>query len=251
MNCLEFRRTLGADPRAGGPMVAAHAATCEACERFRRQAKGRDDDLRAVLEVDVPAGLADRVLYAKAKDAPAWHWRAAGLAAGLLMAVGIAALAVSPAPSAAEIVSHVEAERLSAGPVDPDAASRLERRAASFGGIVDGLTALRVNLCIVGGRPVLHLVVAGENGPVDVMIVPGSRVLSRAAVKVDGIEGWIAPGRNAGLAVLGPVGAGPAGRDVDRIMAAVRWSPVPGSGFGAALANLGYWTKFAWFAAGG
>lgn len=250
MNCLEFRRTVHADPDASGPGLDAHAATCDACARFRRQARQLDVRLRSALEVEPPAGLSDRITYAREAASRPARVRRVALAASLVLAVLASAFALSPAPSAAAIVQHVASETLAAAPADARAPERLARRARALGGQVSGLTVLRVNFCIVGGRPLLHLVVAGENGPQDVMVAPASLVVAPTPVAAAGLRGWIAPGRRCAVAVLGPEAAPPAQRDLDRILAGVVWSEVPSGLFGQARANLSHWLWFGRFALG-
>lgn len=250
MNCLEFRRAVQADPAAADDAgLAEHAASCEGCARLKRRALAMDARLRSALQVEPPKGLADRIVYAReAASRRPTRMRQFALAAGLLLGVSVTGFALSPAPSAAAIVAHVAEEGLSAAPPDAAAPERLAARAEALGGRVSGLKILRVNFCLVGGRPLLHLVMEGEHGPVDVVVAPASIVVAPTPVASGGLEGWIAPGRRCGLAVLGPAGAAPARRDLDRALAGIVWHDAPSGLFGQALANLSNWLSFARFA---
>jgi hypothetical protein len=248
MNCLDFRRVVTRDPRAESDALAAHAAGCPACAQVQRERLGDDARLRAAMAVEVPAGLADRVLYARAAASrSSTRWRRMAVAAALVLAVGVATLAWAPAPSSAALVRHVAEERLSDEPADADAAAHLAARAQAVGGTVEGLDIRRVNLCIVGGRLALHLVTPGEGGWIDVLIVPGWDAPDRVAIDTADIKGWIAPARNSGLAVLGRAGIVPSEADLARIRTAVHWNPAPSGILAIAATRLRHWIAFAGF----
>jgi len=60
MNCLEFRRAVGAEPGLDGPGLAAHRAQCPACARYQRELQDMDRLLGRAMRVDVEraAGVA-------------------------------------------------------------------------------------------------------------------------------------------------------------------------------------------------
>ena len=66
MECLEFRRRLGAEPHSRDPQVLAHRETCASCAAAWEKAQRFDRDLQGALDVPVPEGLAERVLLAQA-----------------------------------------------------------------------------------------------------------------------------------------------------------------------------------------
>ncbi|CAM5297905.1 hypothetical protein RLIN73S_03122 [Rhodanobacter lindaniclasticus] len=93
MDCLEFRRRLGAEPQARAADLLAHRDGCAACAAAWERAQTFERDLHAALNVPVPAGLAERVLLAQAtgeRRQHAHHRRIAfAMAASLLVALGI------------------------------------------------------------------------------------------------------------------------------------------------------------------
>lgn len=65
MNCLEFRRQLGIDPRCRDSAFIAHRDTCPACAAACARALAFDADLERAMARAVPEGLADRILLAQ------------------------------------------------------------------------------------------------------------------------------------------------------------------------------------------
>src|SRR5262245_35377108 len=51
MNCLEFRRIVGAEPHASTPDVVAHAAECAQCARYQREMQQMDGLIHRALSV--------------------------------------------------------------------------------------------------------------------------------------------------------------------------------------------------------
>ena len=69
MNCLEFRRRLGSDPASRDPAVLAHREDCPSCAAAYARAVGFEAELARAIDVDVPEGLADRILLAQTTEA--------------------------------------------------------------------------------------------------------------------------------------------------------------------------------------
>ncbi|MGH8172776.1 MAG: DUF3379 family protein, partial [Rhodanobacteraceae bacterium] len=62
MDCLEFRRLLGSDPRVASAAARAHLETCPRCRDAYARAHAFEGRLSQALSVPVPEGLADRIL---------------------------------------------------------------------------------------------------------------------------------------------------------------------------------------------
>lgn len=60
MNCLEFRRLALEDPY--DPSLEEHAESCQQCNGFRAEILAMDSDIEKALNVEVPEGLAARIL---------------------------------------------------------------------------------------------------------------------------------------------------------------------------------------------
>ena len=62
MNCLECRRELSIDPRNDTVDLITHVNICPACSKEREKLLAFEDALESSLNVNVPAGLENRVL---------------------------------------------------------------------------------------------------------------------------------------------------------------------------------------------
>ncbi|HSG92023.1 MAG TPA: DUF3379 family protein [Pseudomonadales bacterium] len=56
MNCLEFRRHVGAEPFSADAAVAAHRASCAACARYQDEMQAMDRLLGRAMRVDFQEG---------------------------------------------------------------------------------------------------------------------------------------------------------------------------------------------------
>lgn len=257
MNCLEFRRRHTAVPTHTDTELQAHRQACEACEAFaastdafeqmlhagldarvagcRDGEKASDADLQRrlgrALEVDVPDGLASRILRRQTLDKRRQHrrlWQGSlAVAAVLALSMGMSTLVLPPAANAGlvgELVAHIDQEpRALMTHVEVDR----DRLAATLGALGLALDApigrvSYVALCPIGNHLGIHLVVAGENGPVTVIILPGDRQASAWGFDAHGHHGMVMPGLDGSIAVVGELGEtlDPMARRID---GALRW----------------------------
>jgi hypothetical protein len=237
MNCLEFRRRIGAEPGLQDAAVSQHRAGCPTCARYQDQMRAMDMMIGRALRVDLPPAAARPVAAATPPRGAAaagpggssgWlerRWYA--LAASLLLGVAIAAaLWVSfPAPSlAAEIIDHVLHE--------PDAwnseqALTAEQVASAFGSGGPRLKAAAGEVtyarrCWHKGRWVPHLVVRTDSGPVTVLLLAHREVQAAMPLEDAGFSGVVLPAPRGSIAI---VGRGRVDRDeiARQVFAAVEW----------------------------
>ncbi len=233
MNCLEFRRKLHEDPRCAAPDFTAHLRACASCRREHQRVLCFDEQLREALEVEPPADLAQRILAAqRAEAAPARRqrpWRMpAALAATLVLGVGVA-LFISgiwtPRPDdglETTVLHHIRDELPHLHEVRDVTPERLAALLEDLGG------ALREPLhgvnfagkCQMRKYPGAHLVLAGERGPVTVLIMPGERIAAARRFHSERFVGELVPTRYGSFAVVGEKGedtdaiAGQIARDI-------------------------------------
>ena len=118
MDCLEFRRLLGSDPRVADSAARAHLETCPRCQDAYTRAQAFEARLAHALTVAVPEGFADRVLLAQLtgeRQRPAhrfrYGWIALAAAAALVVAVGVVRRQGAAGGSLPDlVVAHVEGE---------------------------------------------------------------------------------------------------------------------------------------------
>ena len=94
MNCLECRRELLIDPRNDTVDLIAHVNICPACSKEREKLLALEDALESSMKVNVPEGLANRVLEISRDENNKSRSGSFGghvwqMAAGLFLALGL------------------------------------------------------------------------------------------------------------------------------------------------------------------
>lgn len=203
MNCLEFRRIVGAEPRTPAPEIVQHAAQCEACARYQREMQQMDQLIHRALSID-PATPA---VKAPVRHSPVMRF---GLAASVLLGVALAVfwLGTPRDALAAEAVEHVLHESASLQePASADAEAMLALVLTDAGVSLRPQLNGRVSYamsCPFRGRQVPHFVVQTEKGPVTVLLLAHEAAIEQPRrFREKGFHGIIVPAPRGVLAVLG------------------------------------------------
>jgi hypothetical protein len=209
VNCLEFRRHVGAEPFSTDPAVTGHRAGCAACARHQDELQAMDRLLGRAMRIDFQEG-SDPALSPygdRAGSDPSprrWYAMAASLVAGVLVA---ATLWVSwPAPTlAAEVIDHVLHEPAAwtmdrelapeavAEVLDPSGA-RLREQAGPV---------TFAKRCFFDGHWVPHLVVQTDAGPVTVFLLGHRDVAAATRIDEQGFSALVLPAPHGSIAVVG------------------------------------------------
>ena len=205
MNCLDFRRRVGAEPFADGEDIAAHRRECAACARHQDELRAMDGLIARALAVD-PA----RIGESKAVErfpAPARR-RLFAIAASLVvgLSVGFVLLVSVPRASIArEVIEHMLHEPGAmaagvpvmpgalAGVLDPDGTRLLP-------GAGDVTYATR---CPFDGHVVPHLVVQTPEGPVTVLLLLHRDIRRPLRIDAKGFRGVVLPAPRGSIAIVG------------------------------------------------
>ncbi|QWT19605.1 DUF3379 domain-containing protein [Bacillus sp. NP157] len=200
MNCLDFRRRIGAEPRSRDPELLAHRDSCrEGCAAFWQRAQRFDDDLEAAMAVPVPDGLAERILLAHAtgeRQVQRGHRRAwMAMAASVLLAFtglgmfwrytdshSLQALAVAHMPV------EIDALALTRPMTDAEVEAGFVGRATHLKGPAPGMVTY-VHDCVVGQYPVVHAVTRMDDEPVVALYMPGKMDGTPGTFHRDGWDG--------------------------------------------------------------
>ena len=199
MNCLEFRRSILADPQRPGAEARAHAADCPACGEFLARSLRDEWQLAEALRVPVPDGLHLRILGRMGAARP----RRLALAACLLIAAANGVVAGLPRPdpvalAAIDFVVFEEAQSiLDARPTDTKVREMAILLPAQLGEI-----RYICDYPFAGGKAP-HFLIKTALGKVTILLLPGMKFPSRAGAGARGLEAAVVQTSTGGMAVVG------------------------------------------------
>jgi hypothetical protein len=221
MDCLQFRRSAGADPRHIDDAAWAHAEACPLCAAHLRELRSLDARILAALEVPVPGaaaasgGSSTPVLGI---DRRRWLALAASIVAGVL--VGTLLWVAGPQNSLArDLVDHLVHEPDALVVTDRPEDAEVLGKVLERGGIrlrSEIGTVSYANTCLFRGRRVPHLVVQTGDGPVTVMVLRHERPARPVGFDEQGHSGRIVPVGPGSIAVIGDAGV-----DLEEVASAV------------------------------
>ncbi len=186
MDCLEFRRLLGSEPRVTDAAARAHLEHCPRCQEAYSRAQAFDARIAQAMTVALPEGFADRILLAQLTGERRrrsvgfrYGWMALAAAAALVIAIGIVRREGASGNSLADlVVAHVNGEERDALKLrTPVAASAVESafndRGVHLVSVPDGISY--VHKCPVANYRTVHMVMPREDQPVSVLYVTSYR----------------------------------------------------------------------------
>lgn len=235
MNCLEFRRAAGADPRQLGADAIAHRDSCPECIAHLRQLLAMDATILKALQVAVPPGRkagdipprAISVAAAAFASPRRWYALAASILGGVL--VGVVLWASGPRNALArDVLGHIahEPDSLVVTQVPADAErvrevlAREGVRLRSDMGLVSYVMS-----CSFRGHEVPHLVVQTAGGPVTVLVLRDEQVTRPMKFHEQGYVGTIEPAGPGSIAVIGG-SAAQVKEAAERVEAAIEFYPL-------------------------
>lgn len=201
MNCLDFRRAVGADPNTQMPEVLAHAEGCAACRHHRDQLRQMDRLIYRALEVDPQSA------HALSKRRGMLRWK---VAASIVAACALGALlwvSTMRETLAKQLVAHVEGEPAAltgaATAVQPSRMNAVLARSAIH--LKPGTEAVSYAVaCSFRNHEMAHLVVRTDEGPYTVFLFTRQQVVRKRKVFDErGFHGVILPAPRGSIAVLG------------------------------------------------
>jgi Protein of unknown function (DUF3379) len=202
MNCLEFHRAVGADPRAQTAELLEHARQCTACARYRDELQRMDELISRALKIEIDPQSA------RAPTQRRWlpRWAAAASVAAACVLAGLLWLSAPRATFAEQLIAHVEGERQSLvrtnEPVEPGALDKVLARSGVRLKPGAGMISY-ARSCWFRGQFVPHLVVQSDEGPVTVLLLTRETgVKRREAFSEGGFHGVVLPAPRGAIAVL-------------------------------------------------
>lgn len=209
MDCLTLRRLVLADPHRADEAIIEHIADCRQCGSYKREICRLDYMLENAVKLPVPECLPARILVRqsnKSRRIGVWGISAA-LAACCIIAVAIG-LRVMP-PAAAQWQAAVQtymnqtgsAPDLSLAVAHREVNAILQQLGVSLNADIGAIAAAAP--CVIGNRKGAHLVVAGDYGPVTILIMPHADIREPVAFETAKMSGVIAPCPRGSIAILG------------------------------------------------
>ena len=184
MDDILFRHTATATPNDKSEEFLQRLMNSESDKAQVKEAKKFDDTLKGLLNVDVPAGLSDKILLEQSfviekERLMSGRWHVA-IAASIAFVIGITLpmmnnMVHSPLNIGEVAMQHVKAEYFFTAKTNEHADLRMvNAKLARFGGkaITELGEITYVNYCKFEGTPSLHMIVQGEKGPITVFVVP-------------------------------------------------------------------------------
>ena len=180
MNCLEFRHLILTDPYAKPSEAEAHLEACAQCTRFRQEILDLDSDIEKALNVDVPEGLASRILLSQSlKENPKRPWvqyaMAASVFAALLFGVSFLTNQTSvPEHSAENMLAHAahQPHEFYGSEHQPIAPEDIERLMTKLNLTASIDNVVYAAICPMDGESAAHLVIKDGDDQYTVMLLP-------------------------------------------------------------------------------
>ena len=221
MNCLEARRILTATPETPDEAVRGHLQRCPACARHARAERDFERQLRAQLRaVMPPPELVPRILLQhglrqeRRQQRRQRYWQA--LAASVLLTLGLVSgmLMVNSPWSLEEVaLAHVRNEPRALQAQNDIGLARINTLLAPYHLKLEQAIG-RVEFampCYIRRYAGAHLVLAGEQGKVTVLLMPGEYVMARKTLREPDLQAVLIPVDGGSVAIIGsrqePLGA--------------------------------------------
>lgn len=211
MNCLDVRRILSTDSSHNRLELEEHLASCSSCARFVVETEQFEAVLSEALHIDVPDGLADRIILSKSmaakRDKRQRRNKYFAIAASLFLTVNlVGGLLYINAPYALDQVAlrHV---------VDEEH-HLYEKNNIQLAQLNNVLKALNVRLdknigkttyaglCHIRKYRGGHVVMQGKTSPVTLLLMPGEYVSQQASMNNSKFSGVILPIKNGSVAII-------------------------------------------------
>jgi len=212
MNCLEFRRLALQDINALPDQAQLHRDECESCQSYAHELMDFNASLKQSMHVDVPEGLADRILLqqsfglARSKRKQS-RLKLTALAASIVLGLTLSLRLILPGSSGLEqaVLSHVHEEIAHLYENRQVSAEKVGELLASLDTqVVSAIDNVRyAGTCPVGKTTGAHLVLKGQSGPVTVLYLPEEPIGQEKVFGDSSFQGILTPGKRGSIAVIG------------------------------------------------
>lgn len=230
MNCLEFRRRLFRQPDSRDPAFLHHRLECKSCAVKAAELSKFDRQLSVAFSVGSPAELPVRLIcrhrLLMTRNSAANRPRLYALAASVLLVIAVGAIWIARGAVwlSEDVIAHVREQPhlpTSAGSVSETGLTTVLSTVGAEH-LVEPGSLLAASVCEIRGKSVAHLVFDGQEGPVDVVLMPEESVSSRHLFSSKTKSGLLMPVRSGSMAIVGEPGEVLASTEAD-IRSVIRW----------------------------
>ena len=210
MNCLSVRRIISTNVRDDSEAFAQHLLECPSCKAFYEKQLNFNNTLKKAFEVDVPEGLAERVLVElnlseKKSYKKNVRWLAVAASILVIFIVFSTTTLHSPPALANAILEHVKYD-VGAFEIKTDISLQQLNQLLKPHGVradKDIGNATSAGICVIQGKQGAHVVFEGKNAPVTMIIVP-DKLKANETVTIDDqqYKGMLMGTKNGTLAII-------------------------------------------------
>ena len=202
MECAEFRRIIGADPKRTSPEIEAHRSSCAACAKYAADMQ-RIDALVARAQFAAVPQRADAA-WAPRRQPVRWY----AIAASLLVVLGIGfTLWVNAGRNAliAEVVKHADGDRNVMVVSDKRVPEeKLQHALAKAGAQLAAAMPVSVaRVCKIRGIVTPHLIMQTRDGAVAVLVLSREHTWLPHSFETQGYQGRLIPKDGHAIAIVG------------------------------------------------
>ncbi|QUJ66665.1 DUF3379 domain-containing protein [Photobacterium sp. GJ3] len=218
MDDLEFRRRILADPKDRSLAMCAAKNSSVTNRKLHNELQQLDSKLAAVMKVDVPEDLADRILFRQsgqgyqAEKKVRRHLAIAASVAffgGLLLGKFIPDAIPGSSPDIGQIaLTHIYNEAPFVNQIDEGVSlTQVNAKLKPFGPTLSTLPShvYYLNHCGFNGGDALHMVLHGQHGKITVFVVPQPSK-NMTSFEDNNMNGVVMPSHDASLIVVGNKG---------------------------------------------
>lgn len=214
MDDLEFRRRAYADPGCRDDDFLEKKNASEENIQFVNDLLVFDQEIKKSMNIQAPKGLAERIILNQTLGQHVQLKQrmrlAFSLAASILIVFSLSFtfLPVSNISLDQKVLAHIYEELDHLDEYQNNDIHRVNDLLASFGGTVNQEIG-RINYlggCNIANKKGVHMVLAGEKGPVTVMMLPDIKIENTQSISDGRFNGSIIPAAKGSMVVVGEKG---------------------------------------------
>ena len=179
MNCLTARRMITTDISNVSNELKQHLSDCSTCKAFYEKQLKFNAVVKKAVEVDVPEGLAARIMVEqqlsqrKENSKKRYSWSAMAASLVLVLTVGIVTTLQAPPAVAGAILEYVHNEADVMHDKKRVTIESLNQLLKPYGIQADKHIGYvtHAGSCMIEGTPAVHVVFAGKNAPITLIVL--------------------------------------------------------------------------------